>query len=488
MKKIRLTENGLRSFVRTIVEQVEDEYYHITSQELLHMLKLGVNNMDAITKLKKFQGKQLWVDDSLDLGGKPITSVGNIAGVSGDLNLSNCKRIKNLGGLKYVEGRLDISYTPISSIDGVEYGSISKYDSELENKKIRQEYNAKFAEMQTDREEGTFDNPNSSEEAAKRWALLEYLSDYDSSVMIKTDEVKEEYEELKRRLELLQDRYNETDDDETVESLQEEIDGIESRIDEIDTEYYDVYDIVDSGYNSFIVRDLGGFRNPNEYSVMTTDEADSALDDYWDNYIDDAGYDSFRKDTIERHIDGDEVADDFKDYYYDDISSEPQAYFDLNNLDYDDDQEREIATLRAYIDELDSYIYELEQKQSSLEDEIPIDSDEYSPAYDAIQDKIDEAEEKKEETQEKIDAIEPEVTEDMIESEVEYKLDEIRRDPLGFLNDMGYDSKTIFRYVDVKSLKEELISNGDYGDLNSYDGSYDEINVDGTYYVVMRTN
>ena len=157
MKKIRLTENGLRSFVRTIVEQVEDEYHHITSQELLHMLKLGVNNIDAITKLKKFQGKQLWVDDSLDLSNKPITSVGNIAGVSGDLNLSYCKNIKNLGSLKYVEGRLDISNTRISSIDGVEYGSVSIYNSELENKKIRQEYYAKFEEMQSDREEGTFD-------------------------------------------------------------------------------------------------------------------------------------------------------------------------------------------------------------------------------------------------------------------------------------------------------------------------------------------
>ena len=237
----------------------------------------------------------------------------------------------------------------------------------------------------------------------------------------------------------------------------------------------------------FMARDLGGYRNPNEYTVGTTDEADSALEDYWDNYIADVGYDGLNDNLIESHLDGDDVAEDFRDYYDDDIRSEPQAYFDLNNLDYTNDQEREIATLQAYIDELDEYISELEEKQSSLEDEIE-DSEEYSKAYDEIQNLIESAEEKKDETQEKIDAIEPEVTEDMIESEVEYKLDEIRRDPLGFLNDMGYDSKTIFRYVDVKSLKEELISNGDYGDLNSYDGSYDEINVDGTYYVVMRTN
>jgi hypothetical protein len=303
MKKIRLTENGLRSFVRAIVEQVEDDYYHIKPEELLKMLTLGVNNIDVVTRLKKFQGKQLWVDDSLDLSGRPITSMGNIAGVSGNLMLNNCRKIKSLGNLKYVEGRLDISYSSISSVDGVEYGSISSYNSELENKKIRQEYNSKFGEMATEREEGTFDDPSSSEEAAKRWALLEYLSNNDSSVMIKTDEVKEEYEELKRRLELLQDRYNETDDDETVDSLQEEIDEVESRIEEIENDYIDVYDIVQERYSnygmsSYIVKGMGNYRSPYEFSVGTDEEADNAMESYWENYLDDVGLDGFNESTI----------------------------------------------------------------------------------------------------------------------------------------------------------------------------------------------
>jgi hypothetical protein len=43
-------------------------------------------------------------------------------------------------------------------------------------------------------------------------------------------------------------------------------------------------------------------------------------------------------------------------------------------------------------------------------------------------------------------------------------------------------------YVDLKSLTQELIQNGNYGDMNSHDGDYDSYKIDGTYYIVMKTN
>ena len=37
--------------------------------------------------------------------------------------------------------------------------------------------------------------------------------------------------------------------------------------------------------------------------------------------------------------------------------------------------------------------------------------------------------------------------------------------------------------------KQQLINDADYGEvLNSYNGSYDEIIVNGTHYIVMRTD
>ena len=491
MKKIRLTEGGLKGFVRAIIEQVEGEYFHMKPEQFLMVLKAGVNRMDIVTKLKKFQGKPVWIDGNLDLSSKPITTLGNLAGVSGDLDLSGCKKLKDLGNLKEVKGKLNISYSKVASVDGVEYGSISVYDSEYENKEIRKKYYEQFAEMEADREEGTFNDPSSSEEAAKRWVLLNYLN-RQGEIKVKTDEVIQEYDELKRRLDLLNDQYNETDDDETVDSLQDEIDDIETRIEEIETEYYDVYDFVDNNYghygmSGFIARGIGGYRNPNEYTVGTKDEADRALDDYWDNYIDDVGLDNFNESTLEDHIDGDEVAEDFRDYYDDDVRTNLEAYFDMNRLDYTDDQEREIAVLQQYIDELETYISDLEEQQTSMEFDTD-NEDEYNRQQQELQSKIDEAEEKKDETQEKIDEIEPEVDEEMIEDMIESRVDEIRRDPLSFLKEMGYDMKTIKNYIDMNSLKQELRGDSDYGDLNSYDGDYDEIDIAGDTYIVMRTN
>jgi hypothetical protein len=82
-----------------------------------------------------------------------------------------------------------------------------------------------------------------------------------------------------------------------------------------------------------------------------------------------------------------------------------------------------------------------------------------------------------------------EVTDEMIESEVQDKLYDIRQDPYDFLkNQMGYDSRSIRDYIDMDGVVEDLSRDSDYGDLNGYDGSYDEIKIGGDYYVVMRIN
>ena len=492
MKKIRLTENGLRGFVRAMVEQVEDEYYHIKPEDLLKMLTVGLNRLDVITKLKKFQGKPLWVDGNLDLQSRPITTLGRIVGVSGDLKLSGCKKLKDLGELKEVTGKLDISYSSVSSVEGIEYGGLTAYDSEMENKEIRRAYNQKFASGESDRAQGIYDEINGDEDVAKRWALLKYLEENEGSVMVRTDEVNEEYTQLRTELASLEERYEAAEDDDTLDELTEEIDLAQNRIEEIENEYIDVYDIVEADYlnygmKSYLVKGLGNYRSPNEFSVGTEDEADRGLELYWENYVDDVGLDGFNEYTIEGHIDGDDVANDARDYIEEDIRENLEGYFNLDNLDLTDDQEREIAVLQQYIEELETYISDLEEEQTSMEFDTD-NEDEYERQQQELQLKIDEAEEKKDEAQEKIDGIEPEVTEDMIESEVDDRVREIRRDPLQYLKDHGYGKDTIMNYVDLKSLTQELIENGNYGDMNSHDGDYDSYKIDGTYYVVMKTN
>ena len=60
---------------------------------------------------------------------------------------------------------------------------------------------------------------------------------------------------------------------------------------------------------------------------------------------------------------------------------------------------------------------------------------------------------------------------------------EIGYDPAGWLDNMGGD---IADFIDTRELLDDLVRNGDYGDLNGYDGSYDTVNINGTDYVVMR--
>ena len=204
--------------------------------------------------------------------------------------------------------------------------------------------------------------------------------------------------------------------------------------------------------------------------------------------MDDIGVDGIQQYIIENNIDGDRVAQDFEDYYDEDIRDNLDAYFNLDDLELSPEQESRKSDMESYIGELESYIEEMEEKQSSLEDEIE-DPDEYSQEYDRIQRLIEEAEQKKEDAQEEIDEMRGEVTDEMIHAEVQDKLYDISRDPYNFLkNEMGYDSRTIRDYLDMDGVVQDLSSNSDYGDLNSYDGSYDEIKIGGDYYVVMRIN
>jgi hypothetical protein len=41
-------------------------------------------------------------------------------------------------------------------------------------------------------------------------------------------------------------------------------------------------------------------------------------------------------------------------------------------------------------------------------------------------------------------------------------------------------------FIDTRELLDDLVRNGDYGDLNGYDGTYDTVDINGTDYVVMR--
>jgi hypothetical protein len=75
---------------------------------------------------------------------------------------------------------------------------------------------------------------------------------------------------------------------------------------------------------------------------------------------------------------------------------------------------------------------------------------------------------------------------DEIDDRVETMLEEIRYDPYDWLKDKGFDNETIVRFIDKDAMLDDLVRDADYGSLNGYDNYYDEVNINDTYYVVMR--
>lgn len=489
-----IKEDNLQQFVRLIIEDVEDDIIRVSPDDFLKILKY-TNSIDAILKSKKFKNKKVVIDGNLNIpSNDKIVTLGDLHGVDGNLNVGNLNNLKSLGYLEFVNGDLDISNTSVSSVDGVRVsGTIRDWGSSLETKRLRKEFQSTLDDANERRKEGEWDDIENDDMAARAYALLRYM-ETNENIDVIDEEDEQQIRELENRLKSLNDQYNEAEDDEVVEDLSNQIDEVESSIEEIKENRYDVYDALPTGYNHygempvFNFRNSGDIRNLKEYAVGTNDEADKALQEYWENLLDDIGLEGIQQYIIENNIDGDRVAEEWEEYYNDEIRDNLDVYFNLDDLELSPEQESRKRDMESYIEELESYIEEMEEKQSSLEDEIE-DPDEYSQEYDRIQELIDGAEKKKEDAQEEIDEMRGEVTDEMIESEVEDKLYDIRRDPYDFLkNQMGYDSKTIMSYVDMDGVVQDLSSNSDYGDLNGYDGSYDEYKVGGEYYVVMRIN
>jgi hypothetical protein len=82
--------------------------------------------------------------------------------VTGNLDLSG-KPIKTLGNIAYIDGTLDISNTNISSLEGVEVkGWVSDYGTPLDAMRIRREELKKLADAESRREDNEWglDNPD----------------------------------------------------------------------------------------------------------------------------------------------------------------------------------------------------------------------------------------------------------------------------------------------------------------------------------------
>lgn len=471
--KPNIKHKQLRNLINLIVEQDgSDDVYRISPEEYLELLKLS-DNSPGVTRIKKFGGKPLYITGDLDVSHLPIKSLGNVV---------------------YVDGRLDISDTKISELpDGIAKGYIWDGGTPRETIRLIKQDQEWLSENQERKENGEWEI-GQSDEANKVNALFNYLI-YSGDINVLDEDEREELVELKKKYERIEKEYNDTEDDEEESELYDKLTELEGDIEGLEERNHDVYNTIvphgkHYGLDVFNIIPLRTRSNYVNYTVATEDEMDEAIDEYWESRLDDMGMDGINSWVIEDCIDTDEVVEMAEEDFNNNVWDNPESYFDEDDYELSDEQEKRINELEDYIKSLEEYIERMENRQNELDSEIE-EPDEYSNAWDEVQKLIDDAEDKKSNAEDEIDNINEsakEVTQEMVDNKVDELVRRVRRDPLDYLKELGYSGKALLSYVNENCVKKTLKDESDYSDMNGYDGSYDTTNLDGEEYYIMRIN
>ena len=245
-------------------------------------------------------------------------------------------------------------------------------------------------------------------------------------------------------------------------------------------------------------------------------KADEAKKDWVKSLLDDGGYRHFNQYTVERHIDGDEVADYFEDDIREQIYDDPDNYDIVRDLSRDQKNElwvlkmekwvyenegvrfpikyptkEENGTIFDFWDEDEEHEFQLRYegnrwvlyKDGSVTQPGQLYDDEDTQDHqDDRESRISDIEYEMQEIEENPDG---DLDEDSIEDAVETKKYDIAQDPIRWLRDYDMD---VDNFIDEKAFIEDVADDEDYGILNGYDSTYDIINLGNQSYVVMITD
>jgi len=496
-KTIRLTESNLIKMVRRILKEEGEEEVIISPEEYIDLLRKVFFQAQGIPKLSKFRGKKLVINGNLNLS-----------------KFNDEKMLTDLGNIK-INGDLDISHTNIKSLDNVEVTGYPRiwqtpWETELNRRKTQRE----LGEAEERREEDVWNLDNTDTEGEKANVAFDYAVQQ-GLLKARMEDEDNELKELKIKLSELKTQMEQEEDEERYDELSSEFDEIQERVDELEGEYTDVYDLIPDGTHF----ELTSFRSISEgftISVGTEDEADESMKDNFRDFVE-SPQEYLDKNTISYHLDGDKIADEYEDMIEEWVRESPESY-DVDK-DLSSDQEEEIWIL-----EMEKYIYENTNvrfpiKYQTKENGNVFDFEDgesnrfqyYEEGGNWVLDKDgvrvdpnkiyddENTSDQQDDKESRISDIEYEIEgikenpdgdpdESSVEQAVQDRLYDIKRDPLGFLEDMGYDFEGMINFIDKDDLLESLIRDSDYGALSGYDSNYDDFNINGTVYIVVRTD
>jgi len=261
-------------------------------------------------------------------------------------------------------------------------------------------------------------------------------------------------------------------DGERAQDYGEDLNNLYEEIDVLKAEAHDIYDLRYDEYDHY---EMPVFEYEGaEYAVGDDQMADDAGWAQVDNLIDDIGFAGFSEGFMEWYLDADAVADEFDQYFWDDMEESPEDY-----LDEDDDTEltyeakEQIKAIDEEIGELQEELEEFDEVDGGREEE-------------DIVERIDELEAHKEEISDDEDNWE--YTEEAMDEYVEKRMDEVRDDPYSYLVDHGMEESISDFIIEDDFIEGVIEQDGRGHTLSSYDGHENEIMFDDDWYYIYRTN
>ena len=290
-----------------------------------------------------------------------------------------------------------------------------------------------------------------------------------------SDEELERKKELIQKIDELQSQYDA--DEEVRYDLYDQINDLEEELDEINEEYSDVYDVIPQ--NSYYEMTLMTCTkcDDEEYAVGTYDELQDSVATYFEEYVDDIGFDNLGDSIIENAIDEDHVVDYFYDFYQDDLNNEPENYIDESERQLSSEQDNKIERAQ----------YNIRRTEIQLEKLTDILSNtEYGENYEKLENRITELEDYLSTLQDFIDEInenpEGDFPQDKIDDAFDALISDVRYDPLGKLKEWDMELE---HFVDKERVIELLKEDGGDEMFARVDGVvYEEKVIDTWYYIV----
>jgi hypothetical protein len=509
MKKvIRINEGDLIGLIRNIIIEQDDnvEYEDFTPQEYMDLLKSVNYKAHAIPKFPDFRGKKIRVN--------------------GNLPLSGLKQVTNLGEL-IVTGDLNLRSSGIVSLDGVTVGgNVNYYDTPYQKELDRIKERALRRAAEGRREEGVWnlENPDIDDEGLMANAVFDYMVQ-EGDIEYLDESEREELRDLETRMEELEERIDNEEDSDVLDELDGERTNLEEEIDDLKKKNNDVYDLIPQGshYDLTTFRSIHDDTSGNIYAVGSESDADSSIEEHYEEMVNDLS--NFDKSTLSYHIDGDEVAEYYEDMIREWVTDDPENY-DVSR-ETSNRQDKEIEELKNKKRSLEIETYLISSGARSPLTEEDVESMKYFKFNDYMDNILivewsenkwqiyqngkkvevvtyedeDEDGEHESDNDSRVEEIESEIedidveiqdikddpdgdlNDDEVEEAVEDRLQQIKDDPISWLDEMGDQYEN---FVDKRSLLRDLVDESDYGVINGYNGEYDEVVVNDSTFVVMR--